>query len=90
MPQLIMRKTIVTTSEETEFVPAVTGKETEHRFLQVYGRGGYIDKGKRKVKPWITLNTKWLARAGFHKGDLIDVEVRDNRLVITKLVEKTE
>lgn len=86
-------KTLTTTTitKETEFVPAASGEDVSHRILKVYRRGTYNgEAGRSEPKPWITLNTRWLAEAGFHEGDYIDVEVRDGRLVIKKLVEKTE
>lgn len=82
---------ITTITKETELVPVASGEDVNHRLLKVYGRGIYNDEsGRDELKPWISFNTKWLLEAGFHAGDLIDVEVRDSRLVITRLVEKTE
>ena len=44
------------------------------------------DDGMDAAKPQINLNAKWLAEAGFHVGDQIDVSVAENELVIKKLI----
>ena len=50
------------------------------------GLGEYYGAdGSRVAKPQINLNAKWLADAGFGVGEKIDVEVKENELVIQKL-----
>ena len=46
-------------------------------------RGGYNDI----EVPFIRLRGRWLERAGFEIGDDLQVEVQDQRLVITKRAE---
>ncbi|MBO5567392.1 MAG: SymE family type I addiction module toxin [Clostridia bacterium] len=55
--------------------------------MKVCGYGTYRGEGGRdENKPQINLNAKWLAEAGFHVGDQIDIAVAENELVIRKLV----
>ena len=87
MVKLITKKTTTTVTEEVELVPAAPGKEISHRFMKVCGYGTYRgDYGTDETKPQINLNAKWLAEAGFHAGDQIDVSVAENKLVIKKIV----
>lgn len=87
MAKLVSKKTTTTVTEEVEIVPAAPGDEINHRFMKVYGCGTYRgDDGRDENKPQINLNAKWLAEAGFHVGDQIDISVAENELVIRKLV----
>lgn len=87
MAKLISKKTTTTVTEEVEIVPAAPGDEKGHRYLTVGGYGDYLGKGGcKKAKPQINLNAKWLAEAGFAVGEKIDVCVKENELVIRKLV----
>ena len=55
--------------------------------MKVGGYGTYRgEDGQDESKPQINLNAKWLAEAGFHVGDQIDVAVAENELVIRKLI----
>ena len=86
MPKLVKRRTTTTVTEEMELIPTVPGEEIGHRVMTVCGYGEYKSAdGGRAVKPQINLNAKWLADAGFDVGERIDVEVRENELVIRKL-----
>jgi hypothetical protein len=87
MAKLITKKTITTVTEEVEIVPAASGEEINHRYMKVGGYGTYRgEDGQDESKPQINLNAKWLAEAGFHVGDQIDVAVAENELVIRKLI----
>ena len=87
MAKLVSKRTTTTITEEMEIVPSVPGEEIGHRYLKVHGYGDYQGTdGKRYKKPQINLNAKWLAEAGFGVGEQIDVEIRENELVIRKLV----
>ena len=87
MAKLITKKTTTTVTEEIELVPADPGEEINHRYMKVCGYGTYRgDDGTDETKPQINLNAKWLAEAGFHAGDQIDVTVAENELVIRKLL----
>ena len=87
MAKLTSKKTTTTVTEEVEIIPAAPGAEINHRYMKVCGYGTYRgDDGKDEFKPQINLNAKWLAEAGFHVGDQIDVAVAENELVIRKLV----
>ena len=87
MAKLVSKKTTTTVTEEVEIVPAASGEEINHRYMKVCGYGTYCgDNGRRESKPQINLNAKWLAEAGFHVGDQIDVAVSENELVIRKLI----
>lgn len=89
MAKLVSKKTTTTVTEEVEIVPATPGAEKGHRFMKVCGYGTYLDSDGEKVeKPQINLNAKWLAEAGFNAGDQIDVMVKENELVIKRLVIK--
>ncbi len=63
------------------FYPFLIGESSD----VLYGtyRG---EDGQDESKPQINLNAKWLAEAGFHVGDQIDVAVAENELVIRKLI----
>lgn len=81
MPKVIT-KTITTTTETiSELVPASSGAEGNSRILSVYSRFN------GKERPEIRLVGNWLDGAGFHVGDKIMVETKENELVIRKLVE---
>ena len=87
MAKLITKKTTTTATEEVEIVPAASGEEINHRYMKVGGYGTYRgEDGQDESKPQINLNAKWLAEAGFHVGDQIDVAVAENELVIRKLI----
>ena len=87
MAKLITKKTTTTITEEVEIVPAASGEEINHRYMKVGGYGTYRgEDGQDESKPQINLNAKWLAEAGFHVGDQIDVVVAENELVIRKLI----
>ena len=87
MAKLITKKTTTTVTEEIEIVPAASGEEVNHRYMKVGGYGTYRgEDGQDESKPQINLNAKWLAEAGFHVGDQIDVAVAENELVIRKLI----
>ena len=87
MAKLITKKTTTTITEEVEIVPAASGEEINHRYMKVGGYGTYRgEDGQDESKPQINLNAKWLAEAGFHVGDQIDVAVAENELVIRKLL----
>jgi hypothetical protein len=87
MAKLITKKTTTTVTEEVEIVPAASGEEINHRYMKVGGYGTYRgEDGQDESKPQINLNAKWLAEAGFHVGDQIDVAVAENELVIRKLI----
>lgn len=87
MAKLITKKTTTTITEEVEIVPAASGEEINHRYMKVGGYGTYRgEDGQDESKPQINLNAKWLAEAGFHVGDQIDVAVAENELVIRKLI----
>lgn len=91
MTKLISKKTITTVTEEVEIVPATPGVEKGHHFLKVCGYGTYLDAdGEKTEKPQINMNAKWLAEAGFNVGDQIDVIVKENELLIRKLVTSEE
>ena len=86
MARLVKTRTTTTVTEEVELVPAAAGAEIGHRYLTVCGYGEYCAAdGSRVAKPQINLNAKWLADAGFGVGEKIDVEVKENELVIRKL-----
>jgi len=86
MAKLVTKRTTTTVTEEVELVPAPAGDKFEHRCLTVGGLGEYYGAdGSRVAKPQINLNAKWLADAGFGVGEKIDVEVKENELVIRKL-----
>ncbi len=87
MAKLVSRKTTTTVTEEVEIVPAATGEDKGHRYLTVGGYGDYLgENGHRVAKPQINLNARWLAEAGFMVGEKIDVCVKENELVIRKLI----
>ena len=87
MARLVTKKTTTTVTEEVEIVPATPGDEIGHRYMKVCGYGTNRGEGGRdENKPQINLNAKWLAEAGFHVGDQIDIAVAENELVIRKLV----
>ena len=87
MAKLLSKKTTTTVTEEVELVPTTPGEVKSHRFMWVRGYGTYRGSdGTELEKPRIYLNAKWLAEAGFDVGDQSDVEVRDNELVIRRLV----
>ena len=89
MAKLVNKRTTTTTTvtEEVELIPAAPGEEINHRYMKVCGYGSYRgDDGESVDKPQIVLNAKWLAEAGFHVGDQIDVRVTENELVIKKLI----
>lgn len=87
MAKLVTKRTTTTVTEEVEIVPATPGEEIGHRFLKVCGYGTYrSDEGTTEPKPQINLNAKWLADAGFHAGDQIEIIVAENELVIRKMV----
>ena len=87
MAKLVSKKTTTTVTEEVEIIPAAPGDEINHRFMKVCGYGTYRgDDGRDENKPQIILNAKWLAEAGFHVGDQIDITVAENELVIRKLI----
>ena len=89
MAKLVSKKTTTTVTEEVELVPTTPGEAKGHRFMRVRGYGTYRgSNGKEMYKPQINLNAKWLADAGFEVGEQIDVEVRQNELVIRKLCEQ--
>ena len=91
MAKLVSRKTTTTVIEEVEIVPAATGEDQGHRYLTVGGYGDYLgENGCRVAKPQINLNARWLAEAGFMVGEKIDVCVKENELVIRKLVTSSE
>ena len=86
MAKLITKKTTTTVTEEFEIVPAEPGEEKGHRLMRVCGYGIYRGTdGEELRKPLINLNAKWLAEAGFDVGEQIDIEVRQNELVIRRL-----
>lgn len=86
MAKLVTKRTTTTVTEEVELVPAPAGAEIGHRFFTVSGYGDYYAAdGSRVTKPQINLNAKWLADAGFGVGEKIDVEVKENELVIRKM-----
>ena len=87
MAKLVSKKTTTTVTEEVELVPTAPGEMKSHRFMRVRGYGSYRGSdGIELEKPQINLNAKWLAEAGFEVGEQIDVEVRENELVIRRLV----
>ena len=87
MAKLVSKKITTTVTEEVELIPTTPGEVKSHRFMRVQGYGSYRGSdGIELEKPQINLNAKWLAEAGFDVGDQIDVEVRDNELVIRRLV----
>ena len=87
MAKVVAKKTTTIVTEEVELVPAAPGERTNHRYMKVCGYGTYRgNNGENVDKPQIVLNAKWLAEAGFHVGDQIDVCVTENELVIKKLV----
>ena len=87
MAKVVTKKVTTTVTEEVELVPAVSGEDHGHRYMRVHGYGTYHGtNGMEMDKPQINLNAKWLAEAGFNVGERIDVEVRENELVIRKLV----
>ena len=87
MAKLVTRKVTTTVTEEVELVPTAPGEAKGHRLMKVRGYGSYRGSdGVELEKPQINLNAKWLAEAGFDVGDQIDVEVRENELVIRRLV----
>lgn len=78
---------ILNQKKRVELIPAAPGEEINHRYMKVCGYGSYRgDDGENVEKPQIVLNAKWLAEAGFHVGDQIDVCVTENELVIKKLI----
>ena len=91
MAKLVSKKTTTTVTEEVELVPTTPGEVKSHRFMGVRGYGSYRgNDGTELEKPQINLNAKWLAEAGFDVGDQIDVEVRENELVIRRLISENE
>ncbi len=87
MAKLVSKKTTTTVTEEVELVPTTPGEVKNHRFMRVRGYGTYRGSdGIELEKPQINLNAKWLAEAGFDVGDQIDVEVRENELVIRRMI----
>lgn len=87
MAKLVKKRTTTTVTEEIEIIPADPGEEINHRFMKVCGDGTFRgDDGETVDKLQINLNAKWLAKAGFHVGDQIDVAVAENELVIRTLV----
>ena len=87
MAKLVSKRITTTVTEEMEIIPAAPGEEKGHRYLKVCGYGTFRDSaGDEVTKPWINLNAKWLAEAGFNVGDQIDITVAENVLVINKLV----
>lgn len=38
-----------------------------------------------KYVPWLNVNGLWLERAGFKIGDRIEIDVKNNQLIIKKL-----
>lgn len=45
--------------------------------------GSNYDSGR--YVPWLNLNGKWLERVGFRVGDRIEIDVKNNQLIIKKL-----
>ena len=89
MAKLVSKKTTTTVTEEVELVPTTPGEMKGHRFMRVRGYGTYRGANGREMdKPQINLNAKWLAEAGFDVGEQIDVEVRENELVIRRLISE--
>jgi len=89
MAKLVSKKTTTTVTEEVELVPTTPGEVKSHRFMRVREYGTYHGaNGREKDKPKISLNAKWLADAGFDVGEQIDVEVRENELVVRKLISE--
>jgi hypothetical protein len=52
--------------------------------LQPLYRQGKYDRMPHKV-PYLRLSGKWLSEAGFQHSTLVNVEVRDGRMVITSI-----
>jgi hypothetical protein len=48
-------------------------------------RSGWINNNEREI-PWLTLSGLWLERAGFRKGDRLEITVENNLLTIKKTV----
>ena len=87
MTKLVSKRTTTTVTEEVVLIPAASGEEINHRYMKVCGYGTYRgDDGKDEAKPQINLNAKWLAEAGFHVGDQIDISVKENELVLMQLI----
>lgn len=58
----------------------------KNRKLKVYGRIFFCLKERTyKVKHQIILQGCWVEKAGFSFGDSINVEVLENKVVLTKL-----
>lgn len=61
------------------------------RRVKVHGlyRPGVITWGSNhntgKYVPWLNVNGLWLERAGFKIGDHIEIDVKNNQLIIKKL-----
>ena len=89
MAKLVSKKTTTTVTEEIAIVPVVPGEEKGYRFMKVHGYGTYRGSdGGDLSKPQINLNGKWLVEAGFDVGTRIEVEVRENKIVIRRLDEQ--
>lgn len=87
MARLVTKRTTTTVTEEVEIVASAPGEDKGHRYLKVSGYGSYIgEDGNIKSKPFINLNAKWLADAGFLPGDRIEICVVENKLIISKML----
>ena len=41
----------------------------------------------RYVRPWISLSAKWLADAGFRKGDSVEIHSYNGALIVVRVPE---
>ena len=87
MAKMVKRRTTTTVTEEIDIIPEPAGEQKEPHYFRLCGYGTYHEDGKELRPPHISLNGKWLVDAGFHVGDRIQVDVKENQLVIMKLAE---
>ena len=91
MTKILKTVTTTTTTTSYDYAPAKAGETKSNRLMKV----GYICRDKASARgrsydvPFIRMAGNWLADAGFGIGDQIQVEVKENQLVVTRLEEKS-
>ena len=73
--------TTIVTETTTRYEVDIPGADQGAKLMTV---------GEQNSKPFIRMTGNWLENAGFHIGDKFQVTVKENQLVLERLVESPD
>ncbi len=56
-----------------------------HSKFRLSERGWTKAESMGQVVPWLNVSGRWLDQAGFHAGSQVQIEVKQNQLIIKKV-----